>query len=71
MWDAFDDLYFLDRACEVQLKAMNTGHELNIISDVMANEYGRHIIKWSKIEGERHFIALRRMYHKKYPDLVK
>ena len=71
LWDAFDDLYFLDRACEVQLKAMRTGQELNIIPEIMANEYGRHIIKWSKLEGERHFIALRRMYHKKYPDLVK
>ena len=53
LWDAFDDLYFLDRACEVQLMAMNTGQELNII------------------EGEKHFIALRRMYHKKYPDLAQ
>lgn len=43
---------------------MNTGQELNIIPEVVANEYGRQIIKWSKIEGERHFIALRRIYHK-------
>ena len=71
LWDAFDDLYFLDRACEIQLKAMYTGRDLNIMPEAIANDYGRKIIKWSKIEGEKHFIALRRMYHKKYPDLVQ
>ena len=71
LWDAFDDLYFLDRACEIQLKAMYTGRALNIMPEAIANDYGRKIIKWSKIEGEKHFIALRRMYHKKYPDLVQ
>ena len=71
LWDAFDDLYFLDRACEIQLKAMYTGRDLNTMPEAIANDYGRKIIKWSKIEGEKHFIALRRMYHKKYPDLVQ
>ena len=71
LWDAFDDLYFLDRACEIQLKAMHTGRALNIMPEAIANDYGRKIIKWSKIEGEKHFIALRRIYHKKYPDLVQ
>jgi ribulose-5-phosphate 4-epimerase/fuculose-1-phosphate aldolase len=71
LWDAFDDLYFLDRACEVQLKAMNTGRELNIIPEATANNFGSNIIKWSKLEGEKHFIALRRIYHKKYPDLMQ
>jgi ribulose-5-phosphate 4-epimerase/fuculose-1-phosphate aldolase len=71
LWDAFDDLYFLDRACEVQLKAMYTGRELNIIPEATANDFGRNIIKWSKLEGEKHFIALRRMYYRKYPDLVQ
>ena len=71
LWDAFDDLYFLDRACEIQLKAMHTGRELNIIPESTANDYGQNIIKWSKKEGQKHFIALRRMYHKKYPDLVQ
>jgi len=71
LWDAFDDLYFLDRACEVQLMAMNTVQELNIIPEVTANDFGRNIMKWSKLEGEKHFIALRRMYHKKYPDLAQ
>ncbi len=71
LWDAFDDLYFLDRACEVQLKAMYTGRELNIIPEATANDFGRNIIKWSKLEGEKHFIALRRMYYRKHPDLVQ
>jgi ribulose-5-phosphate 4-epimerase/fuculose-1-phosphate aldolase len=71
LWDAFDDLYFLDRACEAQLKAMYTGRELNIIPEATANDFGRNIIKWSKLEGEKHFIALRRIYYKKHPDLIQ
>lgn len=71
LWDCFDDLYFLDRACEVQLKAMHTGRELNIIPAATANDFGRKMIKWSKLEGEKHFIALRRMYHKKHPELIQ
>lgn len=71
LWDAFDDLYFLDRACEVQLMAMNTGNRLRIIPDEEANKLGEKIIQWSKVEGEKHFIALRRMYLKKYPELVE
>jgi len=71
LWDAFDDLYFLDRACEVQLLAMNTGSKLRVIDDTTATSFGEQIIKWSKDEGEKHFIALRRLYLKKYPELVE
>ncbi len=70
LWDAFDDLYFLDRACEVQIKAMTTGRELRIIPEDTALALGKKVIKWSKEEGEKHFFALRRMYLKKYPELI-
>ena len=69
LWDAFDDLYFLDRACEVQLLAMQTGQPLRIIDEDTANAFGKQILKWSKDEGLKHFDALRRMYRKRYPEL--
>jgi ribulose-5-phosphate 4-epimerase/fuculose-1-phosphate aldolase len=34
--DAFDDLFFLERACQVQVMAMWTGRPLSIISDNVA-----------------------------------
>jgi ribulose-5-phosphate 4-epimerase/fuculose-1-phosphate aldolase len=33
---AFDDFYYLERACQVQVLAMQTGRELNVMSDEMA-----------------------------------
>ena len=33
---AFDDFYYLERACQVQVLAMQTGRELNVMSDAMA-----------------------------------
>ncbi|MBA63989.1 MAG: hypothetical protein CMJ76_16665 [Planctomycetaceae bacterium] len=38
MAEAFDDLYYLERACEVQVKAMQTGRELSLIDE----EHGEH-----------------------------
>jgi hypothetical protein len=62
---------FFTSACDVQLKAMNTERELNIIPESAANNFGSNISKWSKLEGEKHFMALRRIYHKKYPNLIQ
>ena len=33
MAEAFDDLYYLERACEIQVKAMQTGRPLSIINE--------------------------------------
>ena len=35
--DALDDLYYLERACEVQVLAMSTGRPLMLISDDKAH----------------------------------
>ena len=69
VWDAFDDLYFLDRACELQLAALATGRQLRIIPDKQASELGKHILEWSKEEGRRHFEALRRLQLQKAPEI--
>ena len=33
---AFDDFYYLERACQVQVLAMQTGRALNVMSDAIA-----------------------------------
>ncbi|HKX06738.1 MAG TPA: aldolase [Stellaceae bacterium] len=35
---AFDDFYYLERACQVQLLAMQSGYPLNLMSEEMARE---------------------------------
>lgn len=70
LWDAFDDLYFLDRACELQLAAYATGQPQRVIADEQALELSNGILQWSKVEGEKHFSALRKMYFEKCPQLL-
>lgn len=36
--DAFDDLYYFERACETYITAVSTGLELNVVSDAVAEK---------------------------------
>ncbi len=58
---AFDDLYDLERACEVQVLAMSTGRPLKRIGDNMA---GSVFSAWSGRDGsyaQTHFEALKQV----------
>jgi ribulose-5-phosphate 4-epimerase/fuculose-1-phosphate aldolase len=63
---AFDDLYYLERSCMVQLLAQNTGLPLKRVAEPMVAEVAR------QIEGERqqsmlHFEALKRLLDRHEP----
>jgi ribulose-5-phosphate 4-epimerase/fuculose-1-phosphate aldolase len=63
---AFDDLYYLERSCMVQLLAQNTGRSLKRVAEPMVAEVAR------QIEGERqqsvlHFEALKRLLDRDEP----
>ena len=63
---AFDDLYFLERACMMQVIAMSTGRPLKRVPAEMA----AHVCE--QIEGERqqselHFAALKRLLDRDEP----
>ncbi len=68
--EAFDDLYALDRACQIQWMAMASGRPLRVIDPrellVMADSTRVKAIE----EGEQHFRALRRMLWRQEPDLA-
>ena len=68
---AFDDLYSLDRACELQLLAMASHRKLRLVhpDDIaaMAPAAQAKAIE----EGEMHFRALRRMLWREEPDLAE
>ncbi|MBU0723537.1 MAG: aldolase [Alphaproteobacteria bacterium] len=65
--DAFDDLYYLERACQHQVLAMSTGRPLKPIDPQVA------AMTYEQIEGERinaqmHFQALKRILDRQEPD---
>ena len=67
MAQAFDDLYYLERACEVQVLALSTGRPLKRIGDNMA---GSVFSAWSGQDGRyatAHFDALKRVLDAEEP----
>lgn len=67
---AFDDLYALDRACEVQLLAQATQKKLREIPASEADELGARARPKIIEEGDQHFRALRRLLWKAEPHLL-
>lgn len=67
---AFDDLYYLERSCMVQVMAMSTGRALRVVDDAMAKT------TCDAIEGERqqselHFASLKRLLDREDPGWSK
>jgi ribulose-5-phosphate 4-epimerase/fuculose-1-phosphate aldolase len=60
--EAFDDMYYLERCCKVQILAMSSGEDLNIVPDEIAKKFKEDCASdggkahWAKL----HFDALKR-----------
>ena len=59
---AFDDLYFLERACRQQVLAMSTGKPLKMIEPKMLEETAREWRQVLDYQAARHFGALMRIH---------
>lgn len=57
---AFDDLYYFERACETYITALATGRPLRIASDEIARKTARQWLDYPDF-AEKHFAALRGM----------
>ncbi len=69
--NAFDDLYFLERACMVQVLAMSTGRPLKRISDNLAAHFKSDFKRaLSDDYGKAHFEALKRLLDRQDPSYV-
>ncbi len=57
---AFDDIWTLERACEIQVKAMSTGQPLNVLSDEVAEKTAKD---WEGIEdfSRQHFEEMKQL----------
>ena len=70
MREAFNDLYYLERAAMFQVLARSTGQELiDIPPDVIEKTHQQQLAE-SKIVADRHFTALKRMLEKQEPDYL-
>jgi len=57
---AFDDLYYLERACMLQVLAMGTGRKLRTVPEPIAAKTGKQMAQESA-QAELHFAALKRL----------
>lgn len=64
---AFDDFYYLERACQVQLLAMQSGRPLNIIPDDIARLTRAQFEQFLTVNAELHFDALKEMLDAEEP----
>ncbi|NWA03600.1 class II aldolase and adducin N-terminal domain-containing protein [Pseudomonas gingeri] len=66
---AFDDLYYFERACEVYITALSTGRPLRIASDEVARKTAR---QWLDYPGfaEKHFAALLGIMQEEEPEFA-
>lgn len=67
---AFDDLYYLERACQNQVLAMSTGRPLR---PVPPDEVARTRAEFDRYQGhaEVHFAALKRILDREEPDYAE
>jgi ribulose-5-phosphate 4-epimerase/fuculose-1-phosphate aldolase len=66
---AFDQLYFLERACQVQIIARSTGLPFRRLSDRVVRETARKM-ELVLDSGRLHFDALKRVLDREEPDYV-
>ena len=70
--EAFNNLYFLERACQTQILAMSTGKTMRRLSPELAEKTRRQINELQLPEGQNiydyHFAALKRLLDRREPD---
>ena len=63
---AFDDLYYLERACMLQVLAMGTGRPLRVVAERIAGLTARQMAEDGE-QTELHFAAIKRMLDRDEP----
>jgi ribulose-5-phosphate 4-epimerase/fuculose-1-phosphate aldolase len=67
---AFDDLYYLERACQNQVLAMATGRPLKRVPDETIRQTLAEFASYEN-QAELHFAALKRMLDREEPDYAE
>ena len=69
--EAFDDLYYLERAAQAQVIAMSTGRKLRLVGDNVAARTRDQMLKDGELYARVHFDALCRILDRESPDYVR
>jgi ribulose-5-phosphate 4-epimerase/fuculose-1-phosphate aldolase len=64
---AFDDFYYLERACQVQLFAMQAGGPLSVMSEEMARTTRGQFDTYTGMNADLHFTALKELLDEEEP----
>ena len=65
--EAFDELYYLEKAAQLQVLALSTGRELSIIDDEIATLVCKQWLEYPK-SAEHHFAALIEILDQQSPE---
>ncbi|MCW3473699.1 aldolase [Limobrevibacterium gyesilva] len=70
--DAFNSLYFLERACQTQILAMSTGKPMRRVSrevtEKTRRQFGHLLLPDGRNAHDYHFAALKRLLDRREPD---
>ena len=71
--EAYDRLYYVERAAQVQIYAMWTGQKLKQLPQTVVDKTKRDIssdssVRYNPTPSQRHFDALKRILDRKEPD---
>ncbi len=68
--EAWDDLYYLERAAEAQVKAMSTGRALLPIPEDVAKKTAAQIREGDPVSARKHMDSVRRRLMKEVPEFA-
>ena len=71
VWDAFDDLYYLERACQSQFIVQSSGQKLREIPDATAREVAPVMQSGLTAMRHLHFQAIRRILDREEPEYAR
>ncbi len=66
--EAFDLMYYLERACRLQVLALSTGRRLRTITDKVARATYALLLEQNTVYAEAHFGALKRLLDREESD---
>jgi ribulose-5-phosphate 4-epimerase/fuculose-1-phosphate aldolase len=62
--EAFDELYYFEKACETYLTALSTNKELNIVSSEVAEKTAQEWENYPVNMGEQHLKEIKKILDK-------
>ena len=66
--EAFDLMYYLERACRLQVLALSTGRKLRPVADNVARATYSMLLEQHTVYADAHFGALKRILDREEPD---